>query len=167
MQAYGLSRDTGMPRGEAQAFIDRYWERLPKVKEFFDTVIEDGKKNGYVETLSGRRRYLPDLNSSNGLRRQGAVRMAMNMPIQGTQADIIKLAMISLDKALKEKSLPARMLLQVHDELVLEVDKSSLPEIATVVRDTMQDAFTLDVPVIADMRIGLNWEDMESYEPEA
>jgi DNA polymerase-1 len=167
MQAYGLSRDTGMPRGESQAFIDRYWERLPKVKEFFDTVIEDGKKNGYVETLSGRRRYLPDLNSSNGLRRQGAVRMAMNMPIQGTQADIIKLAMISLDEALKEKNLPARMLLQVHDELVLEVDKSSLPKIATVVRDTMQDAFTLDVPVIADMRIGLNWEDMESYEPEA
>jgi DNA polymerase-1 len=165
MQAFGLSRDTGMPRAEAQDFINRYWDRLPKVKEFFDTVIENGKANGYVETLSGRRRYLPDLTSTNGMRRQGAIRMAMNMPIQGTQADIIKLAMINLRKELREQRLPAAMLLQVHDELVLEVDESRLPEIASVVRETMQDAFTLDVPVIADMRVGQNWEDMESYDP--
>jgi len=165
MQAFGLSRDTGMPRQEAQAFIDRYWERLPKVKEFFDNVIEDGRKNGYVETLAGRRRYLPDLNASNGMRRQGAVRMAMNMPIQGTQADIIKIAMIDLHRELRERELPAKMLLQVHDELVLEVDESRLREVATVVRTTMENAFTLDVPVLADLRIGLNWEDMEPYEP--
>jgi DNA polymerase I len=164
MQAFGLSRDTGMPRAEAQAFIDRYWERLPKVKEFFDTVIENGKRTGYVETLAGRRRYLPDLNSTNGLRRQGAVRMAMNMPIQGTQADIIKIAMINLDRELKDRDLPARMLLQVHDELVLEIDESRLGDIAPVVRETMENAFTLDVPVLADMRVGLNWEDMRSYE---
>lgn len=164
MQAFGLSRDTGMPRADAQAFIDRYWERLPKVKEFFDTVIENGKRNGYVETLAGRRRYLPDLNSTNGLRRQGAVRMAMNMPIQGTQADIIKIAMIDLDRELKTRDLPARMLLQVHDELVLEIDESRLEDIAPVVRETMEDAFTLDVPVLADLRVGQNWEDMRSYE---
>ena len=165
MQAFGLSRDTGMPRQEAQAFIDRYWERLPKVKEFFDTIIENGRQTGYVETLAGRRRYLPDLNATNGMRRQGAVRMAMNMPIQGTQADIIKIAMINLQRELVEQELPAKMLLQVHDELVLEVDESRLPEVARVVRTTMENAFELDVPVIADMRIGMNWEDMESYDP--
>lgn len=165
MQAFGLSRDTGMPRAEAQAFIDRYWERLPKVKAFFDDIIESGKKNGYVETLAGRRRYLPDLNSSNGMRRQGAIRMAMNMPIQGTQADIIKLAMIDLHRELADRDLPARMLLQVHDELVLEVDETRLPEVARVVRDTMENAFELDVPVLADMRTGQNWEDMEPYDP--
>lgn len=161
MQAFGLSRDTGLPRAEAQAFIDRYWERLPGVREFFDKQIQFGKDHGYVETLAGRRRYLPDLNSSNGMRRQGAIRMAMNMPIQGTQADIIKLAMIDLEKKLAD--LPANMLLQVHDELVLEVDESRLAEIATLLKTTMESAFELDVPVVVDMRTGLNWEDMSSY----
>lgn len=165
MQAFGLSRDTGMPRADAQAFIDRYWERLPKVKAFFDGVIESGKKTGYVETLAGRRRYLPDLVASNGMRRQGAIRMAMNMPIQGTQADIIKLAMIDLHRELHERDLPARMILQVHDELVLEVDETRLSEVATLVRDTMENAVTLDVPVLVDMRVGQNWEDMEPYDP--
>lgn len=163
MQAFGLSRDTGMPRGDAQAFIDRYWERLPKVRQFFDDQIQFGKDNGYVQTLRGRRRYLPDLNSSNGLRRQGAIRMAMNMPIQGTQADIIKIAMIDLRENLANQELPANMLLQVHDELVLEVDETRLDDIATLVKSTMEDAFELDVPVIADLRTGANWEDMAEY----
>lgn len=166
MQAFGLSRDTGMSRSDAQGFIDRYWERLPKVKEFFDSQIEFGKKTGYVETLRGRRRYLPDLNSSNGQRRMGAVRMATNMPIQGTQADIIKIAMINLDRELKERDLPANMLLQVHDELVLELDETRLSDIAKLLRSTMKDAFKLDVPVEVDMRIGQNWEEMSEYEPE-
>ena len=163
MQAFGLSRDTGMPRGEAQQFIDRYWERLPKVRQFFDDQIQYGKDHGYVQTLRGRRRYLPDLNSSNGLRRQGAIRMAMNMPIQGTQADIIKIAMINLDKALREQDLPGNILLQVHDELVLEVDETRLKDIATLVKQTMEEAFELDVPVVADLRTGANWEDMAEY----
>lgn len=164
MQAYGLSRDTGMPRAEAQLFIDRYWERLPKVREFFDTQIEFGKKHGYVQTLLGRRRYLPDLNSSNGMRRQGAVRMAMNMPIQGTQADIIKIAMINLRKQLQELDLPANMLLQVHDELVLEIDETHINDVAPVVRDTMENALALDVPVVTEMKTGANWEDMTPFE---
>src|SRR5690606_38893083 len=126
MQAFGLSRDTGMSRSDAQAFIDSYWLRLPKVKEFFDTVIENGIRDGYVHTIRGRRRYLPDLTSSNGMRRMGAQRMAMNMPIQGTQADIIKQAMLNLEAALGEQALPARAILQVHDELVLELDESAL-----------------------------------------
>ena len=163
MQAYGLSRDTGLPRAEAQAFIDRYWERLPGVREFFDNQIQFGKDHGYVQTLAGRRRYLPDLNSSNGMRRQGAVRMAMNMPIQGTQADIIKVAMIDLHKELQDRELPANILLQVHDELVLEVDETRLKEIAELLQSTMVGAFELDVPVVVDMRTGLNWEDMSPY----
>lgn len=163
MQAYGLSRDTGMPRAEAQAFIDAYWSRLPKVKEFFDRVIADGIRDGYVSTIRGRRRYLPDLQSSNGQRRMGAQRMAMNMPIQGTQADIIKQAMLDLEAALVEQDLPARMILQVHDELVLELDETALAETAVLVRDTMENAFVLDVPTIVEARTGQNWEDMQPF----
>ncbi|HVL25750.1 MAG TPA: DNA polymerase, partial [Thermomicrobiales bacterium] len=163
MQAFGLSRDTGMSRADSQEFINRYWERLPKVKEFFDGIIDFGRTHGYVETLSGRRRYLPDLNASNGARRQGAQRMAMNMPIQGTQADIIKLAMIDLDREIRERKLPATMVLQVHDELVLEIDETALEEIGRTVKRTMEDAFSLDVPVIAELRRGANWEDMAEF----
>ena len=164
MQAYGLSRDTGMSRADAQEFITAYWARLPKVKELFDTILADGARNGYVETLSGRRRYLPELTSSNGARRQAAQRMAMNMPIQGTQADIIKLAMIQLDALLNSDALPARMVLQVHDELVLEVSLDAVEPVARIVKKTMEQAFTLDVPVIVDLRVGKNWQDMTELE---
>lgn len=163
MQAFGLARDTGMSRADAQDFIDTYWARLPKVKQFYDQLVEGGKEKGYVETLLGRRRYLPDLNSSNGMRRLAATRMAMNMPIQGTQADIIKQAMIDLDAVIMARGLPARILLQVHDELVLEVDETQLVEVAAVVKSTMEGACTLDVPVIADVRSGPNWEDMTPF----
>ncbi|MEJ7901498.1 MAG: DNA polymerase, partial [Thermomicrobiales bacterium] len=166
MQAYGLSRDTGMPRAESQAFITAYWERLPKVKAFFDTLIEGGVRDGYVSTIRGRRRYLPELSSSHGARRQGAQRMAMNMPIQGTQADIIKQAMLNLDALLKERSLPGTMILQVHDELVLEVSETSLSETAELVRETMENAFQLDVPTVVELRTGQNWEDMRAYPTE-
>ncbi len=164
MQAYGLSRDTGMSRADAQEFITAYWARLPKVKELFDTILADGARNGYVETLSGRRRYLPELTLSNGARRQAAQRMAMNMPIQGTQADIIKLAMIQLDALLNSDALPARMVLQVHDELVLEVSLDAVEPVARIVKKTMEQAFTLDVPVIVDLRVGKNWQDMTELE---
>jgi DNA polymerase-1 len=164
MQAYGLSRDTGMPRAESQAFIASYWERLPKVKAFFDKLIEDGARDGYVSTIRGRRRYLPELSSSNGARRQGAQRMAMNMPIQGTQADIVKQAMLNLEGLLAQHSLPATMILQVHDELVLEVSESRLPETAALVKVTMETAFQLNVPTIVELRSGQNWEDMRPYE---
>lgn len=160
MQAFGLSRDTGMTRGEAQEFINRYWERLPKVKEFFDDIVDFGRVHGYVQTLAGRRRYLPELHSTNGARRQAAARMAMNMPIQGTQADIIKIAMIDLDRELRERELPATMVLQVHDELVFEVNETHARDVGAIVKSTMENAFKLDVPVIADVRTGQNWEDM-------
>ncbi len=163
MQAYGLSRDTGMPRAEAQAFITAYWERLPRVKTFFDKIIEDGIRDGYVSTIRGRRRYLPELSSSNGARRQGAQRMAMNMPIQGTQADIIKQAMLNLEDRLAGRALSATMILQVHDELVLEVAEAALPDASALVKETMETAFQLDVPTVVEMRTGQNWEDMRAY----
>ncbi len=166
MSAFGLTRDTGMPRDEAQKFIDGYWERLPRVRQFFDELIEFGREHGYVQTLSGRRRYIPDLNSRNGMQRQAAQRVAMNMPIQGTQADIIKQAMIDLDALLTARDLPGYQVLQVHDELVLEVDERRLDEIASLLHDTMRDAEQLDVPVIVDLRTGMNWEDMQAYEPQ-
>jgi DNA polymerase-1 len=155
-----------MPRDEAQKFIDGYWERLPRVRQFFDELIEFGREHGYVQTLSGRRRYIPDLNSRNGMQRQAAQRVAMNMPIQGTQADIIKQAMIDLDAILTARDLPGYQVLQVHDELVLEVDERRLDEIASLLHDTMRDAEQLDVPVIVDLRTGMNWEDMQAYEPQ-
>lgn len=161
MQAYGLSRDTGMARGDAQEFITAYWSRLPRVKAFFDAILAEGAKNGYVETLSGRRRYLPELTSSNGARRQAAQRMAMNMPIQGTQADIIKLAMIGLDQQLTTEPRGAKMVLQVHDELVLEVAGAEVEEVGRLVKASMEGAFELDVPVVVDLRTGANWQDME------
>ncbi|MGI8486449.1 MAG: DNA polymerase I, partial [Thermomicrobiales bacterium] len=164
MQAFGLSRDTGMSRAAAQEFITAYWARLPKVKEFFDKTIEEGREHGYVSTLLMRRRYLPDLGSSNGARRAGAQRMAMNMPIQGTQADMIKIAMIDLEHALVEKKLPARQVLQVHDELVLEVERSALDETARLVSEKMIGALALKVPVIAEARSGVNWEEMTALE---
>lgn len=161
MQAYGLSRDTGMSRADAQSFISAYWSRLPKVKALFDRILEDGESKGYVETLSGRRRYLPELTSSNGARRQAAQRMAMNMPIQGTQADIIKMAMIDLHRELRNRAVPAKMVLQVHDELVLEASDGESLAIASLLKTTMENAFGLSVPVLVDVRKGTNWEDMQ------
>lgn len=164
MQAFGLSRDTGMEREDAANFIDAYWERLPRVRDFFDELLATGEKNGYVQTLSGRRRYLPELSSRNGQQRQAARRMAMNMPIQGTQADIIKVAMIELDRELAAQKMKGYQILQVHDELVLEVDKNQLLEIATLVKHRMEEAESLDVPVIAELRTGPNWHDMSPLE---
>lgn len=161
MQAYGLSRDTGMNRVDAQSFISAYWARLPKVKALFDTILEDGESKGYVETLSGRRRYLPELTSSNGARRQAAQRMAMNMPIQGTQADIIKMAMIELERELRDHAVPAKMVLQVHDELVLEASDAHSEAVAALLKSTMENAFGLSVPINVDVKKGGNWEDMQ------
>ncbi len=163
MQAYGLSRDTGLPRAEAQRFIDDYWARLPAVKRYFDETLRFGVSHGYVQAPSGRRRYLPDLTSPNGARRLPAERMAINMPVQGGAADIIKVAMIRLDAALRETSLRARLLLQVHDELVLEVDRPDLDATAGLVRRTMEGAAELAVPLEVEIAVGDNWEELEAY----
>lgn len=161
MQAYGLSRDSGLSRADATKFITDYWARMPKVREMFDETLAFGIANGYVRSPSGRRRYLPDLTSSNGARRLGAERAAINMPVQGTAADIIKVAMVRLYDALREAKLPARMLLQVHDELVLEVDRPAVPEAARLMVDVMEAAAELSVPLVAEVQSGQRWDELE------
>ena len=150
MQAYGLSRDTGLSRADAQAFIDQYWSRLPGVKAYFDETLRKGADLGYVETLYGRRRAVPDLQSPNGQRRAGAERVATNMPLQGTAADIMKIAMIRLQDELRSRADEAIMLLQVHDELVLEVNRPALNTIGQVTKPVMEGAAELSVPLVAD-----------------
>ncbi len=163
MQAWGLSRDTGMSRTESQAFIDQYWARLPKVREYLDGTIAFGAANGYVQTLMGRRRATPDLTSSNPAHRAAAERMSINMPVQGTAADIMKVAMISAEKRLAELALPAALILQVHDELVLEVSEEAVPDTVAAVRAAMENAFPLDVPLLTEVSVGPNWNQMEDY----
>jgi len=160
MQAYGLSRDSGLPRADAQRFIDDYWARLPAVKKYFDETLRFGAAHGYVEAPSGRRRYVPDLLSPNGARRLAAERAAMNMPIQGGAADIMKVAMIRLADALRGGALKARLLLQVHDELVLEVDRADLPATTDLVKRTMEGAAELSVPLGVEVGAGENWEEL-------
>ena len=166
MQAYGLSRDTGLSRADAQKFIDQYWSRLPNVKRYFDETIRRGAQLGYVETLNGRRRLIPDLSSSNGMRRMAAERMAVNMPVQGTAADVMKIAMLKLAAAMREEKVKARLLLQVHDELVLEVDRTDLIPIAKLVRQTMESAAELSVPLAVDVAAGQNWEELDPIDIE-
>ncbi len=160
MQAFGLSRDTGLSRGDAQKFIDQYWARLPAVRAFFDGTIAFGAKEGYVTSMSGRRRAAPDLTSSNAQRRMAAERMAINMPVQGSAADTMKVAMLHVDERLRESGLPATLLLQVHDELVLEVDAPAVPAVATLLRETMEQAWELTIPLVADVKAGQNWDEM-------
>jgi DNA polymerase-1 len=161
MQAYGLSRDTGMSRSESQAFIDQYWARLPLVRKYLDSTLDFGRENGYVQTILGRRRPTPDLVSSNPAHRAAAERMSINMPVQGTAADIMKIAMIRADTRQKELELPAALILQVHDELVLEVSESAVPETVATVREAMETAFALDVPLLTEVSVGPNWNEME------
>jgi DNA polymerase-1 len=164
MQAYGLSRDTGLSRAEASQFIQDYWARLPRVRQYLDGTLAFGVQHGYVHTLSGRRRLMPDLTSSNPARRAAAERMAINMPVQGTAADIMKMAMIRASRRLAEEKLSARMILQVHDELVLELEESEVPRAAAAVRDSMENAFEISVPLLTELQTGPNWAEMEPLE---
>jgi DNA polymerase-1 len=161
--AYGLARQLDIGFDEAQSFIDRYFDRFPGVKAYMDRIQELAEDQGYVETLLNRRRYFPELADGNKVshrRRQAALRMVINTPIQGTAADIIKLAMIRMDRMLTEKDLRARMLLQVHDEVVLEVPEEEVEETLPVIRSTMRGAFDLVVPLKVDIEIGPNWQAM-------
>ena len=160
MQAFGLSRDSGMSRADAQAFIDQYWARLPQVKRLFEEILRFGVTHGYVRTEFGRRRATPNLQSANGQHRMTAERVAMNMPLQGTAADIMKIAMIQVADRLNTSGRRARLLLQVHDELVLEVDRPELEAVCELVKSTMEGAADLRVPLVADVSIGPNWEEM-------
>ena len=160
MQAHGLSRDTGLPREEAQRFIDQYWANLPRVKRYFDATLAFGIKHGYVESAYGRRRILGDLTSANYARRSAAERMAVNMPLQGSASDIMKIAMVRLSHELASSGLRARLILQVHDELVLEVDRADVPAAAQLLTRVMEGAAELSAPLETEVRAGPNWDDL-------
>ncbi|MBP2627384.1 MAG: polymerase [Firmicutes bacterium] len=154
---YGLSRDIGVSRKEAGQYINNYFIKYHGVKEFIDNVVKEARRQGYVTTLFGRRRYLPDINSSNFNLRSFAERTAMNTPIQGTAADIIKKAMIDVHNALQNKKLHSRILLQVHDELILEVPQYEVEQVANIVKQAMEQSANLQVPLVVDVKIGKNW----------
>lgn len=154
---YGLSQNLGISRKEAQQYIDTYFEKYPGVKTYMETIVRDAKDQGYVETLYHRRRYLPDINSRNFNLRSFAERTAINSPIQGSAADILKIAMIDLEKRLKAEKLQATMLLQVHDELVFEVPKAELTQLDQLVKEVMEQAVSLHVPLITDSSWGATW----------
>ncbi|MGV7963419.1 DNA polymerase I [Photorhabdus tasmaniensis] len=158
MSAFGLSRQLGIPRGEAQRYMDRYFERYPGVLTYMERTRQQAEEQGYVETLDGRRLYLPDIKSRNGMRRKAAEREAINAPMQGTAADIIKKAMIAVDDWIISEEPKVRMIMQVHDELVFEVHESQLEYTEQKVRELMEKSMALDVPLKVDVGIGDNWD---------
>lgn len=157
MSEFRLSKDIGMSISEARDFINKYFETYPEVKTYMDEVVETCKKQGYVSTLLNRKRYIPTINDKNFMVRQQAQRYAMNTPIQGTGADILKLAMIEVDKALKEKHLKSQMILQVHDELIFDVFEDELEEVMSLVKEKMEHCIKMDVPLIVEGNYAKNW----------
>jgi len=157
---YGLARNTDLSRKAARSYIDAYFKKYPGVKEYIDKTIADAHRNGFVETMFGRRRYLPELNSRSWARRSFGERTAVNTPIQGSAADIIKLAMIKVDRFLIEAESPAKMMLQVHDELVFEVPRESALDLARDVRRIMESVVDLTVPLVVDVASGDNWGEL-------
>jgi DNA polymerase I len=159
MSAFGLSRQLGIERSAAQLYVNLYFERYPDVRRFMDNTRAQARELGYVETVFGRRLYLPDIRSRNNQMRQYAERSAINAPMQGTAADIIKRAMIAVDEWLQSASIPARLLMQVHDELVLEVETGAVDEVREGLRLRMSEAAQLRVPLRVDVGIGANWDE--------
>tara|TARA_Y100000739_G_C20379448_1_gene360545 strand:- start:23 stop:706 length:684 start_codon:yes stop_codon:yes gene_type:complete len=157
ISAFGLSQNIGISRKEAKEIIDNYFEQFPKVKEYMDWSIDQARNKEYVETIMGRRRYLRDINAKNGMIRAMAERNAINAPIQGSAADIIKIAMIEVDKEIEKRKMQSKMLLQVHDELVFDMHKSESLELKDLVKEKMEKAVSLEVPLIVDIGEGLNW----------
>ena len=159
MSAFGLSKQLQITRAEAQNYIEQYFERYPGVKNYMDETKSSAKQNGYVETVLGRRLYLADIESSNYQRRQYAERSAINAPMQGTAADLIKMAMTDLHSKIRNESLDAKIIMQVHDELVIEVNENQLDELSDLTVNIMADIFKLDVDLKVDADIGNNWDE--------
>lgn len=157
ISAFGLAERLNIPRKEAAEIIHQYFSKYPGIKQYMDQTIIGAKRNGYVETMMKRRRYLRDINSGNATVRGFAERNAINAPIQGTAADMIKIAMINIFREFEKRKLKSKMILQVHDELVFDVEKTELEKVRSIVLDGMQNAIRLDVPVIVDMNTGINW----------
>ena len=165
MSEYGLQQATEFSREEAARFIEQYFEKYPGVRKYLDETKQQARRQGYVETLLGRRRFIPDINAANRQVREAAERMAINMPVQGTSADIIKVAMINLHREMKQRKLASKMLLQVHDELVFEVPDAEMDEMRRLVPDVMCSAVALSVPVKVDAKAGPNWSEMQELAP--
>jgi len=159
MSAFGLAKQLGTTRPQAQDYINMYFERYPGVKNYMDNMKEIAKEQGYVETVFGRRLYLPEINARNAMRRQYAERTAINAPMQGTASDIIKRAMINIHNAIKERSNDVKMIMQVHDELVFEVKNDKLDEIKTLIENLMESAADLSVPLLVESGTGINWQE--------
>jgi DNA polymerase-1 len=159
VSSYGLARRLNIDNDEGKQMIDQYFERFPGILRYINDTKQFAKEHGYVKTLMGRRRYIPEINSSNWNRRSWAERTAINMPIQGTAADIIKLAMINIQKYIEENSLKTRMLLQVHDELIFEVHEDETEEVCPRLKELMETAVELAVPLKVDMGLADNWLD--------
>lgn len=158
---FGLARNTGVGREEAGNYIAGYFERYPGIRAWVDRTLAEARSRGFVSTLYGRRRYLPELHSSNRVQRQMAERAARNAPLQGTAADIIKVAMVHIDRDMTAKRMAARMILQVHDELLFEVPEEEVADLAALAKARMQGVISLDVPLDVDMKVGPNWYEMK------
>jgi len=161
MSEFGLEQATELSRQEAGKFISAYFTRYPGVARYLEATREQARRTGYVQTILGRRRYIQEINSPNRMIRESAERMAINMPVQGTSSDIIKVAMIDLHRELQARSLKSRMLLQVHDELIFEVPQDEMELMTQLVPQKMSSAIQLIVPVKVDIKFGLNWGSME------
>ena len=161
MSDYGLEQATELSRDEATQFIASYFAQHPGVEQYIETTKQKVRKTGYVQTLLGRRRYIPEINSSDRQVREAAERMAINMPVQGTSADIIKVAMINLHREMTQRQLKSKMLLQVHDELVFEVPEAELEEMQKLVPQMMSTALKLSVPLKVDIKSGQNWGELK------
>lgn len=161
MGEFRLSKQIGVSLQEAREFIRRYFEEYPEIKVYMDKIVEDCKQNGYVSTVLNRKRYIPTINDKNFMVREQARRFAMNSPIQGSGADILKLAMVKVQQLMKEKHLKSKMILQVHDELIFDVYKEELDEMMTIIKSAMEDAFQMDVPLKVEGAYATNWYDLK------
>ena len=159
LSAFGLSQQLGISTSEARSLMDEYFVRFGHVRDYLNEVVAQARRTGFTETILGRRRYLPDLTSSNRQRREMAERMALNAPMQGSAADIIKVAMLNVEEELSGRGMRSRMLLQVHDELVFEVAPGERDELETLVREKMGHAVELRVPMDVGVGVGPNWRD--------
>ncbi|MEA3485492.1 MAG: DNA polymerase, partial [Candidatus Aerophobetes bacterium] len=158
---YGLSRELGISEGDAEDYIKKYFERYPRVKEYIEKTLREARKRQYVTTLLGRKRYLPGILSSKRKEREFAERTAINTPVQGAAADLIKLAMVNLEKRFKEEGLGAYIILQIHDELLFEVPEREMDKTRKIVKEEMEGAIKLSVPLVVDTKIGKNWAEMK------
>jgi DNA polymerase-1 len=161
LSPFGLSQNLGIEPSEAKKFIDAYFEKYSGVRKFIDATLDQARRDQKVKTLFGRVRPIPDINSKNANQRGFAERTAVNTPLQGTAADLIKLAMIGIDEEIRQRGLKSRMTLQVHDELVFEVPENEVDTLKSLVRQHMENVHSLEVPLLVEIGVGPNWRDLD------